>query len=90
MSKEKQDLLDKLIGFITLIEKRNSDGVTINTGVKKKMTKYKAFRDQILEDQGVSTENKILSFSEYFKHIINNGNDRFLHNSANKKIWRIV
>lgn len=72
---KEQDLLDKLIGFITLIEKRNSDVVTINTDVKKKMTKYKAFRDQILEDQGVSSKNKILSFSEYFKHIINNGND---------------
>lgn len=72
---KKQDLIGKLLSFINLIEKRNSDVITIDKKTRIKMDKYKAFRNQILEDQGMETSNHILSFSEYFKHIITNGND---------------
>ena len=39
------------------------------------MIKYKSVRDQILEQQKVSIEDKPLRFSEYFKHIVINGTD---------------
>ena len=39
------------------------------------MLKYKAFRDQILVQQNIRAEDKPLLFSEYFKHIVLNGNN---------------
>ena len=59
------------------------------------MKKYKAFRDQILQEQNLIVEDIPLKFSEYFKHIIQNGscnekeevikcfkNSLYLHNNS--------
>ena len=70
----KKDLLPEFIGFIDLIEKRSPDTLVLNTGMKIKMKKYRAFRDQILQQQKIDASKKPLSFSEYFKYIVINGN----------------
>ncbi len=69
------DLVDKFIQFIGLIEKRRQTAIEISKEVKEKMAKYKAFRDQLFEQQNISAEDKPLLFSEYFKHIVLNGNN---------------
>lgn len=70
----KKDLLPKFISFIELLEKRNKEAIEISKDIKKKMSKYKSFRDQVLESQKIDPTNKPLLFSEYFKHIVLNGN----------------
>lgn len=69
----KNDLLPKFIGFVELIEKKNINALEISNVIKKKMSKYKSFRDQVLESQKVDTTQKPLLFSEYFRHIVLNG-----------------
>lgn len=71
---KEEDLISRLIKFVELIEIRKNSAIEINKTIKSKMNKYKAFRNQILEQQNVSAEDSPLRFSEFFKHIINNGN----------------
>lgn len=67
------DLISGFIKFVELIEIRKNSDIEINKTVKSKMNKYKAFRNQILEQQNVSAEDSPLRFSEFFKHIVLNG-----------------
>lgn len=67
------DLIDRFIRFVELLETRRSTAIEINKTIKTKMNKYKAFRDQILEQQSVSIEDKPLKFAEFFRHIVLNG-----------------
>lgn len=69
------DLVEKFIQFIVLIENRKQTAIETSKEIKEKMLKYKAFRDQILEQQNLRVEDKPLLFSEYFKHIVLNGNN---------------
>jgi DNA invertase Pin-like site-specific DNA recombinase len=69
------DLIDKFIQFIEFIERKKLNFITISNEVKFKTKKYKAFRDQVLLQQNVAIEDKPLKFSDYFKHIIQSGND---------------
>ncbi len=67
------DLVARFIKFVELIETRKNTAIEISKPIKSKMTKYKSVRDQILEQQKVTIENKPLRFSEFFKHIVMNG-----------------
>lgn len=69
----KKDLLLEFIRFIGLIEKRKPEFFVITKDVKSRMGKYRAFRNQVLEEHNIDPINKPLSFSEYFKNIILNG-----------------
>lgn len=69
------DLIDKFIKFVELIEKRKRSAIEIGKDTKIKMQKYKAFRNQILDQQKITIEDKPLQFSEYFRHIVLNGTD---------------
>lgn len=69
------DLMEKLFGFIELIEKRKHTLIVISKETKVKMQKYNGFRDQILQQQNITSEVNPLKFSEYFKQVVNNGND---------------
>lgn len=67
------DLVARFIKFVELIETRKNTVIELSKTIKSKMTKYKSVRDQILEQQKVSIEDKPLRFSEFFKHIVMNG-----------------
>lgn len=69
------DLIDKLFGFIELVEKRKHTLIVIPKETKTKMQKYNAFKDQVLQQQNITTEANSLKFSEYFKQVILNGSD---------------
>ena len=69
------DLVDRFINFIELLERRNHSTIELSKEISLKMHKYKLFRDQVLEQQNITTENKPLKFHEYFKHIVINGSD---------------
>lgn len=70
----KEDVIESLIKFIEIIETRKNKVLEIDRSIKLKMKKYKAFRNQILEQQDITQNSKPLKFSEYFKHVISNGN----------------
>jgi len=68
-------LIEKLLSFVELIEKRKHTLIVTSKETKNKMQKYKGFRNQILQQQDITVELNPLKFSEYFKQIIHNGND---------------
>jgi hypothetical protein len=57
------------------MENRKIAAIELSKDMKVKMLKYKVFRDQILSQQNISKEEKPLTFTEYFKQIIQNGSD---------------
>lgn len=67
------DLIDRFIRFVELLETRKNTAIELSKSIKSKMIKYKSVRDQILEQQKVSIEDRPLRFSEFFKHIVVNG-----------------
>jgi site-specific DNA recombinase len=69
------DLIDKLLSFIELVEKRKHTLVVIPKETKIKIQKYNAFKNQVLQQQNILAEVDPIKFSEYFKQIILNGND---------------
>jgi len=69
------DLIEKLFGFIELVERRKHTLIVIPKETKTKMQKYNAFKDQVLLQQNITSETSSLKFSEYFKQVILNGSD---------------
>ena len=49
--------------------------MVIKKETKTKMQKYNAFKDQVLQEQNITSEPNSLKFSEYFKQVILNGSD---------------
>ena len=69
------DLIERLFSFIELIERRKHTLIVTPKEIKTKMQKYNAFKDQVLQQQNITTEANSLKFSEYFKQVILNGSD---------------
>lgn len=73
---KEENLIEKFIKYIEYIEKRNQKIIVINKQVQISMKRYKAFRNQILDQQNLNIDDMPLKISEYYKHAIQSGSDK--------------
>ena len=71
-------LTGSLISYIQLVEVKKPDTLQLTNEVKKSMRKFSGLRTHLLVEQNVSLSTE-LTFTEYFKYIIYNGNDPEKH-----------
>ncbi|MFH2109377.1 MAG: recombinase family protein, partial [Patescibacteria group bacterium] len=71
-------LTGSLISYIQLIEVKKPDSLQLTNEVKKSMRKFTGLRNHLLAEQNVTIPAE-LTFTEYLKYIIYNGNDEEKH-----------
>ena len=69
-----EDLVRKIIKYIELIEKSNPKVIQISEKLKIKINNYRSIRDKVLIYQNINPDDIEITFTEYIRHILYNGN----------------